>query len=93
MKSLILAIILAISLLIPRNALAHYELYGKTLIHPSGLRMCLNKKDKPKQSKIHKKWHVDRECCLDPYEKPNPHCYYGANYKNLLNKYYQKYGK
>lgn len=57
----------------------------------NGRMMCLKSNDKPKLSKK-KKWHIDRECCLDYKEIPNPHCYYPPKYQFLINKYNQKYG-
>lgn len=49
----------------------------------NGRRVCEKKKDKGKKSKQDgKDVHIDRECCLDPDEIPNPRCYYpqlGAN--------------
>lgn len=48
-----------------------------------GRRVCEHKKDKGNKSKQSgKDVHIDRECCLDPDEVPNPRCYYpklGAN--------------
>lgn len=41
-----------------------------------GRMVCAKKKDHPKKSKQNKKKHLDMECCLDPDEYPNPHCYY-----------------
>jgi hypothetical protein len=48
-----------------------------------GRTVCAKKNDKPKKSKKGKKRHLDMECCLDPDEYPNPHCYYSPD----------KYGK
>jgi hypothetical protein len=48
-----------------------------------GRRVCNKKNDKPGKSKQGKKKHLDMECCLDPDEYPNPHCYYDP----------KKYGK
>ncbi len=48
-----------------------------------GRLVCAKKNDKPKKSDTKKKKHLDMECCLDPDEYPNPHCYYPAD----------KYGK
>lgn len=49
----------------------------------NGRRVCEHKNDKGNKSKQDgKKVHIDRECCLDPDEIPNPRCYYpqlGAN--------------
>lgn len=39
----------------------------------NGRKMCAKKNDKPKKSDQHKRAHIDRECCLDPDEVPNPH--------------------
>jgi len=39
--------------------------------------------DKPSKSNKGKGKHLDMECCLDPDEYPNPHCYYPP----------EKYGK
>ncbi|MFC1608847.1 hypothetical protein ACFL3M_01525 [Patescibacteria group bacterium] len=41
-----------------------------------GRLVCAKKNDKPRKSKTKKKKHLDMECCLDPDEYPNPHCYY-----------------
>ena len=41
-----------------------------------GRKVCAKKNDKPGKSKKDKKKHMDMECCLDPDEYPNPHCYY-----------------
>ncbi|MFZ5981995.1 MAG: hypothetical protein ACOYS2_00245 [Patescibacteria group bacterium] len=48
-----------------------------------GRLVCDKKNDKPGRSKKTKKRHLDLECCLDPDEYPNPHCYYDP----------KKYGK
>ncbi|HRZ95721.1 MAG TPA: hypothetical protein P5262_04130 [Candidatus Moranbacteria bacterium] len=48
-----------------------------------GRRVCNRKNDHPSKSKQNKKGHMDMECCLDPDETPNPHCYYSL----------EKYGK
>lgn len=48
-----------------------------------GRLVCANKNDKPSKSKKGKGKHLDMECCLDPDEYPNPHCYYSP----------EKYGK
>jgi len=48
-----------------------------------GRRVCAKKNDHPGKSKQGKKKHLDMECCLDPDEYPNPHCYYPP----------EKYGK
>lgn len=48
-----------------------------------GRKVCAKKNDKPRKSKKNKKKHMDMECCLDPDEYPNPHCYYDL----------EKYGK
>lgn len=49
----------------------------------SGRKVCSKKNDKPSKSKQKKGIHLDMECCLDPDEIPNPHCYYPP----------EKYGK
>ena len=43
-----------------------------------GRKVCEKKNDKPGKSKENNKgkMHLDMECCLDPDEYPNPHCYY-----------------
>lgn len=41
-----------------------------------GRRVCSTKNDKPAKSNKGKGKHMDMECCLDPDEYPNPHCYY-----------------
>jgi hypothetical protein len=48
-----------------------------------GRLVCAKKNDHPEKSKKNKKKHMDMECCLDPDEAPNPHCYYPT----------KKYGK
>lgn len=54
----------------------------------AGRMVCAKKNDHPSKSNIHKKGHMDMECCLDPDEIPNPHCYYGAaKYQKLLKKF------
>lgn len=49
----------------------------------NGRRVCESKNDKGNKSKQKGKGvHIDKECCLDPDEIPNPRCYYpqlGAN--------------
>lgn len=43
----------------------------------NGRRVCEHKNDKGNKSKQSgKDVHIDRECCLDPDEIPNPRCYY-----------------
>lgn len=50
-----------------------------------GRRVCNKKNDKPGKSKQGKGKHMDMECCLDPDEIPNPHCYYDpAKYGKYL---------
>lgn len=50
-----------------------------------GRLVCAKKNDKPSKSKTNKKKHLDMECCLDPDEYPNPHCYYDpAKYGKYL---------
>jgi hypothetical protein len=41
-----------------------------------GRRVCDKKNDRPSNSNQKKRKHLDMECCLDPDEYPNPHCYY-----------------
>lgn len=48
-----------------------------------GRLVCAKKNDHPQKSAQHKGKHMDMECCLDPDEYPNPHCYYPP----------EKYGK
>lgn len=48
-----------------------------------GRLVCEKKNDKPSKSDKGKGKHLDMECCLDPDEYPNPHCYYNPS----------KYGK
>jgi len=51
----------------------------------NGLKVCAKKNDHPGKSKQHKSKHLDMECCLDPDEYPNPHCYYDpAKYGKYL---------
>ena len=42
----------------------------------AGRRVCAKSNDHPGKSDQHKGKHMDMECCLDPDEYPNPHCYY-----------------
>lgn len=48
-----------------------------------GRLVCAKKNDHPSKSDKNKRGHMDMECCLDPDEVPNPHCYYPP----------EKYGK
>lgn len=41
-----------------------------------GKRVCATKNDKPHKSHKTDEPHMDMECCPDPDEWPNPHCYY-----------------
>ncbi|MFA6048159.1 MAG: hypothetical protein WCV59_03990 [Parcubacteria group bacterium] len=41
-----------------------------------GRLVCAKSNDHPAKSDQHKGKHMDMECCLDPDEYPNPHCYY-----------------
>jgi hypothetical protein len=51
----------------------------------NGRMVCAKKNDKPSKSDKNKKKHLDMECCLDPDEYPNPHCYYDpAKYGKYL---------
>lgn len=53
-----------------------------------GRLVCPTKNDKPAKSKKDKPTHIDMECCLDPDEIPNPHCYYPREkYGKLLDRY------
>lgn len=50
-----------------------------------GRLVCDKKNDKPGKSNKTNKKHLDMECCLDPDEYPNPHCYYDpAKYGKYL---------
>ncbi len=49
----------------------------------NGRKVCGTKNDHPRKSQKGKGKHMDMECCLDPDEYPNPHCYYPP----------EKYGK
>jgi hypothetical protein len=42
----------------------------------NGRLVCAKKNDHPAKSNKGKGKHLDMECCLDPDEYPNPHCYY-----------------
>ena len=42
----------------------------------NGLRVCAKKNDHGRESHKGSQPHMDRECCPDPDEWPNPHCYY-----------------
>ncbi len=48
-----------------------------------GRLVCDKENDHPKKSDQGKGRHMDMECCMDPDEYPNPHCYYDSD----------KYGK
>ena len=48
-----------------------------------GQLVCAKENDHPSKSKKNNGRHLDMECCLDPDEYPNPHCYYPSD----------KYGK
>ncbi|MDX9913130.1 MAG: hypothetical protein RBS77_00950 [Candidatus Moranbacteria bacterium] len=51
----------------------------------NGRMVCAKKNDKPGKSDKGKGKHLDMECCLDPDEYPNPHCYYDpAKYGKYL---------
>ena len=41
-----------------------------------GWLVCAKNNDYPEKSKKNRGKHLDMECCLDPDEYPNPHCYY-----------------
>ena len=45
-------------------------------VRVNGRYVCAKKNDKPGRSNKNKRGHIDRQCCLDPDEKPNPHCDY-----------------
>jgi hypothetical protein len=45
-----------------------------------GVYVCAEKNDKPRKSPKNKKGHIDRQCCLDPDEIPNPWCAYGEKH-------------
>jgi hypothetical protein len=49
----------------------------------AGRLVCSKENDYPAKSNKGKGKHLDMECCLDPDEYPNPHCYYPP----------EKYGK
>ena len=52
-----------------------------------GRLVCAKNNDHPEKSKKNKGKHLDMECCLDPDEYPNPHCYYPTDkYGNILSK-------
>jgi len=71
-------------------------IYAKTRLvkTPQGIKMaCYRKNDQPAKSTQNKKWHYDRECCLDPYEIPNTSCHYGKKYQGLIFKYNLKFNK
>ncbi|QQR78221.1 MAG: hypothetical protein IPJ68_04010 [Candidatus Moraniibacteriota bacterium] len=42
----------------------------------NGKNVCAHKDDDPHKSYQGKKVHIDRQCCLDPDEIPNPRCHY-----------------
>lgn len=42
----------------------------------NGKGVCGKKNDKGKKSSKNPKGHIDRQCCLDPDEIPNPRCLY-----------------
>jgi hypothetical protein len=41
-----------------------------------GRYVCAKKSDSGQKSDQNKRAHIDRQCCLDPDEVPNPHCSY-----------------
>ena len=41
-----------------------------------GRLVCAKENDRPAKSQKNKGKHMDMECCMDPDEYPNPHCYY-----------------
>jgi hypothetical protein len=73
-------------------ALTPYEFTSKVII-VNGLGVCAKKYDIPKISHKKEKWHIDRQCCLDPYEIPNPFCHYGIKYQYLIYKYNKHFNK
>ncbi len=42
----------------------------------NGRYVCSKKSDIGRKSQNNKRAHIDRQCCLDPDEVPNPHCTY-----------------
>jgi hypothetical protein len=42
----------------------------------NGLRVCAKRNNHGHESHNGSRSHMDRECCPDPDEWPNPHCYY-----------------
>lgn len=42
----------------------------------NGRYVCAEKSDSPRKSYKNGRAHIDRQCCLDPDEVPNPHCTY-----------------
>jgi len=87
MRKIIIILLLS---LFPLTTFAGTTLYSKTNKLPNGLRVCALKNDKPKISTQNKKVHLDRECCLDNREIPNPRCYYPTKYQKLIDKYNTK---
>lgn len=56
-----------------------------------GRMVCEKNNDKPGKSEKDKPTHIDMECCLDPDEIPNPHCYYPRDkYGSLLDRYHNE---
>lgn len=56
-----------------------------------GRKVCSSKSDDPHKSNQNTSVHIDKECCLDPDEIPNPRCHYSSNkYGKLLAKYEKK---
>lgn len=86
-------IIIILFLLFPLTTFAGTTLYSKTKKLSSGLRVCAEKNDKPHKSFKTQKWHMDRECCLDNREIPNPQCHYNLRYQKLINRYLIKFNK
>lgn len=80
-------------MLLPLSANADKYFLIQPIRYANGKAMCAKKNDKPTKSKKYPKWHIDRQCCLDPYEIPNPKCYYGVKHQPLLNKYHKKFKK
>jgi len=91
MKTIIASILIFAFSFGVANAATFYS-KTKKINTPQGMKyVCSKKNDKPHKSTQNKKWHLDRECCLDQYEIPNKACYYGKKYQKLILKYNLKF--
>lgn len=69
--------------IVPKPKITAPKPIAATKRDSQGRMVCAKKNDHPSNSNKGKGKHLDMECCLDPDEYPNPHCYYSPD----------KYGK